>query len=164
MDADSILTLFSLFFGFSYVFFMLYGRNRNPLTYRYNELLTKDKRNKHFIIALSFSVLGAFRLDSLTLETYYFSPILFILSFYFFNTIIFSLYKRPILIEVGGTSPLVNKKARFLDRFFGLLILCISLVTPLAMKYTKFDEINSHRKRIKMTATILEKQEKMRFC
>lgn len=157
MDTNSILTLLSLFFGFSYVFFMLYGRNRNPLTYRYNELLKKQKRNKHFAIALLFFILGVVRFDSLTLETYYFSPLLFIVSFYFFNVIIFAIYKRQILIEVRGASPTVNKKTTFLDRIFGFLILCISLVSPIIMKYDKFDEMNGYKKKNKAIVVITEK-------
>ncbi|HLF53206.1 hypothetical protein [Flavobacterium sp.] len=156
MDKNLILTSASLVFGIGYVgLYMLNGRNENPLTYKYNELFKNEKRINHITFALIFAVLGVIRYNSLTLETYYFSPILFIISLYIFNYIIKLIYKRNILIEIRGSafSSIINKRAKFMDKFFGFLILLISMAGPLIMKYDKFDEINAERRKFKKEIT-----------
>ena len=151
-DVNLYLTTISLIIGFGYVlFYMLSGRNQNPLTYRYQKVLNdKLLLKKHILFASILSLIGLFRFNSLTLETYLFSPFIFILLLLLSNTIIHKIYNRNILIEIGSRysySPRVNKKATFLDIFFGLLIVLISLVGPIAMKYDKFDKMNEERKK-----------------
>jgi hypothetical protein len=132
------LTIISVIIGFGYVFFyMLSGQNQNPLTYRYQKVLNdKLLLKKHLIISCLLSIIGIFRFNSLTLETYLFSPFIFITLLLLSNTIIQKIHKRNILIEIGnryGYSPRVNKKATYIDVFFGLLILLTSLCGPIFM-------------------------------
>lgn len=154
LDLNLCLTIISLSIGFGYVFFMLSGRNQNPLTYRYQKVLNdRSLFIKHLIFAGLLSIIGNFRFNSLTLETYFLSPIIFIILLIFSNTIIQKIYKRNILIEsfsIYSSSPRVNKNAKFLDVFFGILILLASTCGPLIMKHDKFDEINRERRKFKL--------------
>ena len=132
---------------------MLSGRNQNPLTYRYQKVLNdKTLLRKHLIFSFLLSSVGILRYNSLTLETYLFSPLIFITLLIFSNTIIQKIYNRNILIETFNRyslAPRINKKATYLDIFFGLLIALLSLVGPIIMKSDKFDEINRERKKFK---------------
>lgn len=152
LDVNLILTAISLIIGFGYVFFyMLSGRNQNPLTYRYQKVLNNNiLLKKHLIISLLLSTVGIIRFNSLTLETYLFSPLIFITLLLISNTIIQKIYNRNILIEIFSRysySPRVNKKATFLDIFFGSIIVMTSIVGPIIMKYDKFDEMNNERRK-----------------
>lgn len=154
LDVNLILTATSLIIAFGYVYFyMLSGRNQNPLTYRYQKVLNdKNLIIKHLIFGCSLSLIGIVRFSSLTLETYLFSPLIFIILLLLSNTVIKKIYKRNILIETFNRysfTPRLNKKATFLDISFGLLIGIISLVGPLLLKYDKFDEINQERRNFK---------------
>lgn len=154
LDVNLILTATSLIIAFGYVYFyMLSGRNQNPLTYRYQKVLNdKNLIIKHLIFGCSLSLIGIVRFSSLTLETYLFSPLIFIILLLLSNTVIKKIYKRNILIETFNRysfAPRLNKKATFLDISFGLLIGIISLVVPLLLKYDKFDEINQERRNFK---------------
>lgn len=135
---------------------MLSGRNKNPLTYRYQEVLNdKTLLRKHLIFSFLLSSFGILRYNSLTLGTYLFTPLIFITLLIFSNTIIQKIYNRNILIETFNRysfAPRINKKATFLDIFFGLIISLISLVGPIIMKVEKFDERNRERKKLKSTS------------
>jgi hypothetical protein len=157
LDINLYLSIISLIIGFGYVFFyMLSGRNQNPLTYRYQKVLNdKTLLRKHLIFSFLLSSVGIFRYNSLTLETYLFSPLIFITLLIFSNTIIQKKYNRNILIETFNRysfAPRINKKATYLDIFFGLLIAILSLVGPIIMKSDKFDEINRERKKFKSSS------------
>lgn len=123
LDINLYLSIISLIIGFGYVFFyMLSGRNQNPLTYRYQKVLNdKTLLRKHLIFSFLLSSVGIFRYNSLTLETYLFSPLIFITLLIFSNTIIQKKYNRNILIETFNRysfAPRINKKATYLDIFF----------------------------------------------
>jgi hypothetical protein len=153
-DINLYLSIISIIIGFGYVFFyMLSGRNQNPLTYRYQKVLNnKILLKRHLIFACLLTAVGIFRYNSLTLETYLFSPIIFLIFLLISNSIIRKIYKRNILIETRNKyscSPRVNKSAKFLDIFFGALIGLLSLVSPIIMKKDKFDEINKERRKFK---------------
>ena len=157
IDIDLYLTIISMIIGIGYVlFYMLSGRNQNPSTYRYQKVLNdKTILRKHLIFACLLSTIGIFRYNSLSLETYFFSPAIFIILLLLVNTIIKKIYKRNILIEIRSKyscSPRVNKRATFLDVFFGFLISLLSLIGPIIMKHDKFDEINSERKKLKSSS------------
>ena len=155
LDVNLILTAISLIIAFGYVFFyMLSGRNQNPLTYRYQKVLNdKNLIIKHLVFGCTLSLIGILRFSSLTLETYLFSPLIFFILLLISNTVIKKIYKRNILIETFNRysfAPRINKKATFLDISLGLLIGLISLVSPLLLKYDKFDEINQERRNFKL--------------
>lgn len=143
---------------------MLYGRNKNPLTYRYQKVLNdKTLLRKHLIFSFLLSLVGILRYNSLTLGTYLFTPLIFITLLIFSNTIIQKIYNRNILIETFNRysfAPRINKKATFLDIFFGLLIALISLVGPIIMKVNKFDERNRERKKLKSTSIEVKRTHK----
>lgn len=154
LDINLYLTVISLIIGFGYVFFyMLSGRSRNPLTYRYQKVLNdKLLLKKHLAFTSLLAIIGIFRFESLTLETYLFSPLIFIVLLILSNTIIQKIYKRNILIEIFNRYSFdsrINKKATFLDIFFGLIILLASIVGPLVLKFDKFDEMNKERRKFK---------------
>jgi hypothetical protein len=134
-NIEQILTSISIFFVGGYMFFMFCGRNSNPKNSRYNEILDSKKITKHLIFAAIFLIIGMIRFDSYAFETLYFTPILFIASLLIFNQIIKKIYHRNILIEIrSNVSPYVNKRATFLDRLFGFVIILFSVITPLLIK------------------------------
>lgn len=155
LDVNLYLTIISLSIGFGYVFFfMLSGKSQDPLTYKYQKILNnKSLLIKHLIFASLLTIIGIFRFNSLTLETYLFSPLIFLTLLLISNVIIQKIYHRNILIEIFSRysfSPRVNKQATFLDIIFGLIILLTSVCGPIFMKYDKFDEMNKYRRKFKL--------------
>lgn len=151
LDVNLYLTLISISIAYGYVLiYMLMGKNQNPLTYRYQKVLNNKKLlKKHIIFGCFLSIIGVFRFKSLALETYLFSPLIFLLLLLLTNSIIKKKYNRNILIETFNKyswQRRVNRKATFLDKFFGLSISLISLISPLIMKKDKWKEINYERK------------------
>lgn len=146
MDADSFLSLIAIVFASSYMVYMFSGKNSNPKNSKYNELFN-SRISGHLMFAFAFFIIGIVRFDSLTLETFYFTPSLFIFFLLIFNQIIKRLYYRNILIEIrSNTSTYINKRSTFLDKLFGLAIIIFSIITPILMKQSNFDEINSKKK------------------
>lgn len=120
-----------LAFVFVSIFYMLSGRNSNPKTFRYNELLKNSSLKKHLLIAICFSVLGIFRFNVKTLEAYYFTPLLFILTIKILNYPFPAFYNRNIIIALRGDRPPKGKNGiKILDRVLGYVIVVIPLLAP----------------------------------
>lgn len=155
-DINLYLTAISIFIGFGYIsIYMLMGRNQNPLTYRYQKVLNDKKTlTKHLIFSGILAIIGVLRFNSLTLETYLFTPLIFLVLLLVSNKFIQRYFHRNILIETFNRysffSKRVNKKASFYDKFLGITISLISLISPLAMKKDKFKEINQERRLYKL--------------
>ena len=74
-------------------------------------------QKKHFLIAIFFALIGIFRFNSLTLETYYFSPIIFILLVKISNLIFTKLYD-----EMESADDRINIENQFKHiQYFALL-------------------------------------------
>ena len=146
---EDIISGIVIILAFLYVHgYMLSGKARSPLSFRYNQLFTWNKLKYHLIIALIISILGYFRFNSLTLETYYFTPLIFIVSTLLSNEIVKFFYKRNILLEIPSrTGWRFSRNAKRLDKILLFFILINSMATPILMKYKKFDEINNRSKK-----------------
>ncbi len=152
---QDFISLLVIIFSFAYTFFyMLNGKGNSPLSFRYNQLFEWKSLKYHLLFATIFAILGFVRIDSLTLETYYFTPILFITSTLMCNSIIKAIYNRNILMEVPSRlGDTFSKNAKSLDKFFTFIIFLISLTVPIILKAPKFKEINNrHLTEIKNTA------------
>lgn len=151
-DINQFLTIISITIAYGYVLiYMLMGRNQNPSTYRYQKVLDDKKTlRNHIIFTGILAIIGLLRFNSLTLETYLFTPLIFLILLLISNKFIQRYFHRNILIETFNRysffSKRVNKKASFYDKFLGITISLISLISPLFMKQGKFKEMNQERK------------------
>ena len=144
---NSSLTILSILIGFGFIIFLIEKKNKQNNLHEYHQLFEFKSSLKYILISLFLSVIGIIRFNTLTLETYYFSPIIFIVLTIFFNFLIRKIYNRNIIIEVVGKTltPRRNKKTKILDKFFTLFILLSSLIIPLILKSNKFAEINQRK-------------------
>ena len=78
-DINQFLTIISITIAYGYVLiYMLMGRNQNPSTYRYQKVLDDKKTlRNHIIFTGILAIIGLLRFNSLTLETYLFTPLIF---------------------------------------------------------------------------------------
>ena len=153
IDVNLYLTIISISIGYSYVLiYMLMGRNQNPLTYRYQKVLNDKKAlRNHLIFGGFLALIGIVRFNSITLETYLFTPLIFLILLLISNKFIKKYFHRNILIETFNkysfSNKRVNIKANFYDKFLGLTITLISLTLPIIMKTdNKLKEYNQERR------------------
>ena len=144
---NSFLTLLSIIIGFGFIIFLIEKKNKQNKHQEYHQLFELKSSLKYILISIFLSTIGIIRFNSLTIETYYFSPMIFIVLTIFFNLLVRKIYKRNIIIEVVGKTltPRRNKKTKVLDKIFALIILLSSLLTPIILKKNKFSDINERK-------------------
>lgn len=132
---EKILIFIPLAITWGYIFFfMLWGKEQNPKTFRYNTLFKNDTLIKHLVFAIFFFILGMFRLKSHPAEAYYTAPLVFILLIKLSNPLFRNLYNRNIIIATRWDRPPKGKNGiKVLDRIIGSLILMFSLISPIIL-------------------------------
>jgi hypothetical protein len=126
----NVMIFLPIIIAFGFNFFLTFGRSLNPKTFAYNNLFNK-KAKFYIIFGIVCSIIGLVKINY-EANVFYLSPLISICLIYLFNFFIKKLYNRNIyLLTKWDFKP---QNIKFLDYFFGILILIISLFFPLILK------------------------------
>jgi len=93
----------SVFLGLGYIFCMLTLFSSNPRKKYYNQLFKRKTFLVHVVFALLLASFGVYRTKYVdTREVAYFTPLLFLIAFRLFDSIIFKTEGRHILVVTRG--------------------------------------------------------------